>query len=72
MLGYTIIIYIIVVSDLHGVVKPAESKEPHVEPQHIEKVELVKKYTEAKLYKKLLDTLKSTFTHILYLSKYKG
>ena len=52
--------------------KPAESKEPHVEPQNIEKVELVKKYTEAKLYKKLLDTLKSTFTHILYLGKYKG
>ena len=59
------------VSKLHGEVKPAESREPPVKPQTIERADPVQLYTDAKLYKKLFNKMKGTMTHLLYLGQFQ-
>ena len=59
------------VSKLHGEVKPAESREPPIKPQTIERADPVQLYTDAKLYKKLFNKMKGTMTHLLYLGLFQ-
>ncbi|XP_067950294.1 uncharacterized protein [Watersipora subatra] len=56
------------VSDLHGQVKPVESREPPVRPQNIEVPDLTSTLSEARLYQKLFGKLKGTLAHLLYLA----